>query len=109
MLVNTGHGAEPATAGAVQFTDQTTLGAQPDSIGRVLNIASGNDPPVIHHGRYTDLESRVWRISQVHHRSRLRVKFSPVNSSGMIMGRSHDRDVTSFCAEMPIRQRVGVS
>jgi hypothetical protein len=70
MLIDTGNGYQPATPGGMEAGDQSALGAQSDPVGGVLDIATGDDAPIIDNGSYSDLEPRIRRIGMVHHRNR---------------------------------------
>ena len=61
------HGINQATATtAVQVRDHPALGAQRDSVGRVLDVAAGDDAPVVDEAGHSNRETAVWRVGPPH-------------------------------------------
>ena len=64
--VDAGEGDQPAAAGGVQRRHQAALGAQPQPVGRVLDVAADDDPAVVDERGRADRELRVRRVRVPH-------------------------------------------
>jgi thioredoxin len=79
VAVDAGHGHQPATTAAVQLRDHPTLGTQGHAVGRVLDVAAGDEAPVVDQPGHPDREPAVGRVGMAHCLSCLGVQQSPVD------------------------------
>ena len=80
VAVHTGDGDQPAAAGRVQRRDQPALGAQPDAVRGVLDVAPDDHPAVVDQPGGPDREVGVRRVGGGHDLGGRSLQRRPVDS-----------------------------